>query len=179
MHVMGRVVCKAAAVFALVLLPLGLTFWHRSHAVPRQYRCDLTLYKSLWVWMHDGYCTLHLLSLPTKVASRTEHRATLTYDPRPRKRAFLVQTERIGPFHHLWIVFPMAVLPAGLALLGVLPLAYEPARSWWRRRAGRCAHCGYSLMGNRSGLCPECGAPALTRRSPHPRPRNPALSRRF
>jgi len=43
--------------------------------------------------------------------------------------------------------------------LAVLPL-------WWivrRRRAakramiGGCLHCGYSLTGNTSGTCPECG----------------------
>jgi hypothetical protein len=26
-----------------------------------------------------------------------------------------------------------------------------------RRRAGRCAKCGYDLTGNVSGVCPECG----------------------
>ena len=32
-------------------------------------------------------------------------------------------------------------------------------RNWWRRRAGRCLHCGYDLTGNVSGICPECGTP--------------------
>ena len=26
-----------------------------------------------------------------------------------------------------------------------------------RRRLGQCLHCGYSLHGNLSGVCPECG----------------------
>lgn len=30
----------------------------------------------------------------------------------------------------------------------------------WRR--GRCTACGYSLEGNVSGTCPECGASAVT-----------------
>ena len=28
-----------------------------------------------------------------------------------------------------------------------------------RRRLGQCLHCGYSLHGNLSGVCPECGLP--------------------
>lgn len=167
----GRVLSKAVAIFALVLLPLGVTFWHRSHAAPRQYRCDLTLYKSLWVWMHDGHCTMHLLSMPTKVASRTEHYAKLSYDPRPQNRAFLLQADRTGAYHNLWIVFPLWILPTGLLILGIIPLAFEPIRTWLRRRAGRCTHCGYSLIGNRSGICPECGQRAPVRpRTRTPRP---------
>jgi hypothetical protein len=29
-----------------------------------------------------------------------------------------------------------------------------------RRGRGHCAHCGYDLRGNVSGVCPECAAPA-------------------
>jgi hypothetical protein len=29
-----------------------------------------------------------------------------------------------------------------------------------RRRAGKCVACGYSLVGNESGTCPECGESA-------------------
>ena len=28
-----------------------------------------------------------------------------------------------------------------------------------RRRSQCCRHCGYSLVGNTSGVCPECGKP--------------------
>lgn len=35
-------------------------------------------------------------------------------------------------------------------------------RRWHRRRKGRCLECGYSLTGNLSGVCPECGAPVAT-----------------
>lgn len=53
--------------------------------------------------------------------------------------------------------------------LAALPFAW--GRKSWRRRVSRsrqilgsCLHCGYSLTGNTSGVCPECGAavvPAL------------------
>ena len=29
----------------------------------------------------------------------------------------------------------------------------------YRRRTRRCLECGYSLVGNLSGVCPECGTP--------------------
>src|SRR4051812_9720628 len=32
-------------------------------------------------------------------------------------------------------------------------------RSHRRAREGLCLHCGYSLRGNVSGVCPECGTP--------------------
>lgn len=34
-----------------------------------------------------------------------------------------------------------------------------------RLRRGRCLHCGYNLFGNSSRICPECGAPVLTKRA--------------
>ena len=30
---------------------------------------------------------------------------------------------------------------------------------WYRRKAGRCLKCGYDLIHNTSGTCPECGTP--------------------
>ena len=49
-----------------------------------------------------------------------------------------------------------------IALFGILPSAWL-VRSWHvrqadRRREGRCLACGYSLTGNTSGVCPECGS---------------------
>jgi hypothetical protein len=47
-------------------------------------------------------------------------------------------------------------------LTGLLPLRCGLLmRGRWRRekrrRLGLCEHCGYSLVGNVSGVCPECG----------------------
>ena len=30
---------------------------------------------------------------------------------------------------------------------------------YYRRKAGRCLTCGYDLIHNTSGTCPECGTP--------------------
>jgi hypothetical protein len=45
-----------------------------------------------------------------------------------------------------------------------LLLAIPTAILWYRDRrppVGRCQWCGYDLMGNVSGVCPECGAAAM------------------
>lgn len=59
----------------------------------------------------------------------------------------------------------MAALPASYAALvagGGLLIAAQARRP----RVG-CGSCGYDLVGNTSGVCPECGAP-IARRSPAP-----------
>lgn len=56
------------------------------------------------------------------------------------------------------------VVIASLWLLLALFIAYPtiafirgPLRRWRRRRKGLCLWCGYDLVGNVSGVCPECG----------------------
>lgn len=62
-----------------------------------------------------------------------------------------------GPLDVLQAVCLAAVF--GLAAAGLLRY-----RSILRRRiAGGCVTCGYSLVGNVSGICPECGSPARQR----------------
>ena len=51
-------------------------------------------------------------------------------------------------------------IPAGLlAVLPAIRFAYMPLRSRRRRRRKQCVACGYLLIGNVSGICPECGRP--------------------
>ena len=48
----------------------------------------------------------------------------------------------------LWIPFLIAGIPTAFL--------------WWRDGRipkGHCQKCGYSLTGNKSGVCPECGTP--------------------
>lgn len=40
----------------------------------------------------------------------------------------------------------------------VVILCFKGLRREWRRRRGRCPHCGYSMAGLGTGRCPECGA---------------------
>ena len=151
------VVSKIIALVALILLPLNITFWYRSHAHPVRYRFDVTLYKSLDVYLKEGVCGLHLLSMPTKTASKSEFETPLGYNAAPNQASFFLSSTQQGPFRFTWLVFPFWVVSLSLAGLGMMPIARGPALRWWRRRRGRCLFCGYDLTGNRSGRCPECG----------------------
>lgn len=59
-------------------------------------------------------------------------------------------------------------------ILVVFPIAYGAvitAGAWFAALAKRlprhpCLRCGYDLQGNLSGICPECGAPIGTTRTP-------------
>lgn len=161
---------KILAVAALVSLPLSVALWHRSYSRPVEYRYDVTLYKSMWVYLKDGVCGLRLLSMPTKTASRTEFRNPLQFDMTPTQSSFFLNSVRNGPYRTTWLVFPFWLLTALLTVLGTMPIYRGPIRRQWRRWRGCCITCGYNLTGNRSGRCPECGdhlSPAAVDRRPH------------
>jgi hypothetical protein len=151
------VVTRILSILALMTVPVSAALWHRSHSTPRQYRFDVTLYKSMRVYLKDGVCGLRLLSLPTKTASRSEFRASLDYNARQMRKRFYLQSAKRGPYRVTWAVFPLWVPTLTLAVLGSVPIALGPARRRWRQWMGHCVVCGYNLYGNRSGRCPECG----------------------
>lgn len=150
-------ISKIIAIIALVILPLNLTFWYRSHSRPVRYRFDVTHYKSLDVYLKNGVCTLHLLSMPTRTAAKTEFETSLRYNPAPTQASFFLSSSQQGPFRFTWLIFPFWVATLGLIGLGTMPIVRGPVLRWWRMRRGRCLYCGYDLTGNRSGRCPECG----------------------
>lgn len=151
------VVTKALGVAALVMLPLSVAYWHRSHAHPVSYRYDLTLYKSMWVYLKDGVCGVEVLSMPTRTASRTEFRNPLRRIPAPTQASLWMSSREHGPYRTTWVVFPFWLPTAMLVVVGLLPIVQGPLRRFWRKARGRCEECGYDLTGNRSGRCPECG----------------------
>ncbi len=62
------------------------------------------------------------------------------------------------------IMFPhwfVAVLLGGTSLLMSRRLRALRARDRRRVPPGHCRRCGYDLTGNKSGVCPECGAAVL------------------
>jgi hypothetical protein len=58
----------------------------------------------------------------------------------------------------LELSFPFWIPFVVFAAFPAYAFATRWVRPYRRRRAGKCAKCGYSLVGNESGTCPECGA---------------------
>ena len=150
-------ISKALAVAAFVVLPLSLSLWHKSHTSPEHFRYDVTLYRSIRIYLKSGVCGLRLLSMPTKTASKSDFRAPLEYNPSAIQRNFSLTSARQGPYRITWFVFPFWFSTGALTLVGAYPIVRGPVRRQWRRWRGACAECGYNLWGNRSGRCPECG----------------------
>ncbi len=149
---------KIAALLAFIALPFSASFWYRSHNAASQHRYDLTLYKSVWVYLKDGLCGFEVLSMPRKVASRGEFHSSLGYDPLAKRGSLELHSFKHGPYHTTWIVFPLWVPNAGFVLACLIPIINGPTRRWWRHHKGCCTECGYNLTGNRSHRCPECGS---------------------
>jgi len=60
------------------------------------------------------------------------------------------------------ICVPLWLMTIVFAAYPAIVLVYRPLRTRLRVWRGRCPSCGYDLMGNQSGVCPECGS-----RCPH------------
>lgn len=73
-------------------------------------------------------------------------------------RAFLWNRTRQPNYVRLSMCLPFWVPAVSLtivaACLGLMPII----RKQFRMRHNLCMRCGYSLTGNESGVCPECGA---------------------
>jgi hypothetical protein len=68
------------------------------------------------------------------------------------------------PFATITTVWPVecSIPLAGFGVLfAILPLAWTgwALKRSFRVSGGSCDKCGYSLTGNTSGICPECGTP--------------------
>jgi hypothetical protein len=94
---------------------------------------------------------------------------TTMFIARPRFLGF-AYVKITGPFnyHPRQVSGTYIAVPswACTSLTLIVPLVW--ARNQYRRhkesRIGRCRRCGYSLTGNTSGICPECGTPTAARR---------------
>lgn len=148
---------KTFAVLAVLLLPLNLSLWHRSHSGPVRYRCDLTVYKSLTLYLREGVVAAHVLTMPTRTASRTDFQSPLKHDMTPSKGGIHLSSTKNGEFTQTWFVFPFWLSTLLLTFICIQPVFAGPIRHAWRNWRGRCPSCGYDLTGNRTGRCSECG----------------------
>lgn len=170
---LSNMVAKVFAVLAVLLLPLNLTFWYRSHSNPVYYRSDVTAYRSLTLYVRDGVVGIYLLTMPTPTAGHSESRSILRYDATPSKGSLHLSSVRAGELIRTWLVFPFWLSTLLLTLISVNPVFRGPVRQLWRRWRGRCMFCGYDLTGNRTGRCSECGEHFAARKPPK-RPRSTA-----
>jgi len=154
-------VAKIIAVIALIALPFNFAMWHRSYKSPSMYRWDLTLYKSATLYQREGMFGLHILSMPTKVAGKTDFETSLTWDAlagrSPGVIPFFFQSRLKGPYRNTWIVFPFWFPATVLSFFGALPILRGPVRRFIRKRRGLCLECGYDLRGAHGRRCSECG----------------------
>jgi hypothetical protein len=61
-------------------------------------------------------------------------------------------------------VLPLWALPLPFFIWPAIAVALGPIRSARRRARGACGRCGYTLHGNPSGVCSECGSPYIPAR---------------
>ena len=57
-----------------------------------------------------------------------------------------------------WVSIAFVAVFVALMVISLVRL-YRRDRRATRFNRGDCLHCGYSLTGNVSGVCPECGSP--------------------
>lgn len=69
----------------------------------------------------------------------------------------LLETRPPSPLHGWCVSMPFPVAVLLLIAYPIIAFIRGPLRRRRRRRHGLCAHCGYNLEGNVSGVCPECG----------------------
>ena len=148
---------KVVAVASLVLLPISLSMWRKSHVNPEWFRYDVSPYKSLDVSVKDGLVGFHLLTMPVKSNLVSKFRTPLNYDPMPPGRSLYISSEATGRYRNSWLIFPFWLSSGLLLTLMAIPIVRGPLRRWHRVRNGRCIECGYDLRGLRSDRCPECG----------------------
>lgn len=157
---------KIAAIVSFLCLPFSLSLWYGSHARPEFKRFDLTVYKSVSVFLKDGACAIEILNLPTRTPSRSEFRTPMTSSQwSPFKKYLSMSVDARGPYKTTSLFFPLWLPNFFLTGVIILVLLQGPGRHWWRLHRGCCTSCGYDLHGLHGRRCPECGS-AYT-----PRPR--------
>ncbi len=142
-----------------MVLPFSAVLWYRSQAQTEYQRSDVTPYKSLAIYLHDGVCSLQLLSMADKTNIPSKGARELSYDPRPQKKSFYFYSKKNEPGNYrvTWIGFPLWLTTITLALLAAVPLLFSPVRDLRRKRKGWCVTCGYDLFASKSNRCSECG----------------------
>jgi hypothetical protein len=123
----------------------GVVWWFRGFARLRHYlRNDPELQQSDWVQAQD-------VTFGTRGTSRWQ-----SYSPQPVMMP-VAPSPGVAPWLPLSVEVPLWAILAAFAAPWFLASIVRTRR---RRRASRCASCGYDLRGIGGAVCPECGAEA-------------------
>lgn len=68
-------------------------------------------------------------------------------------------------FAEAWPIYGLTLVPA-LGVIAALVNLYAILRRRNEPPPGACRSCGYSMTGNVSGVCPECGTQAVKNAEP-------------
>lgn len=169
-EIMGRWRFRILGVTALTMVVFTTVSFSRPLA------WDYLLSDRNWisVCMSNGYVTGWYVSanrpfLIVAFKNRLPHVVESVYGPSWRKKGvgWQVNTPVLPPAgwrtsdrcFHSWIGFPLWVPLGVLLAFPTLGFLRHRVRLLHRRKRGLCPFCGYSLRGNVSGMCPECGTP--------------------
>ena len=92
MNIIGKIV----AVASLAILPFSAMLWYRSYTNPYWQRFDLTLYKSVWLYLESGVCDMEVLSMPTKSSFKSEFVVPVVKGRAATTSAFRLTSSRHG-----------------------------------------------------------------------------------
>lgn len=67
------------------------------------------------------------------------------------------RTTGCPPLHRIFVRTRWWLVCTIIAAYPIVAFIRGPLRRWRRKRKGLCLKCGYDMMGNESGVCPECG----------------------
>ncbi len=121
-----------------------------------------------------GMCVSHCSPVSSDSMPSDSYRVLITtdlslyrYDYSARSPCMLNANHRfLAPAGKALIVrgacLPLWLIMLLLAGYPAVVFIYRPFRRLRRARKGLCLSCGYDLMGNESGVCPECGRTATS-----------------
>ena len=145
---------KSVAVFLGWLTVLLAVAWYGSRLVEDRVGAGLTHSQLLELRFHEGSLTVFHSSATSDPVSQRQHILDLGFVGR-----FSVDVRSVagGTYRYVYIVAPLWFVLLLTAPWPLVAFLRGPFRRYRRKKRIECLKCGYSLVSNVSGICPECG----------------------